>query len=243
MKSALLGVAAIIMIIVIVTGCGWGRVVDRPGFTEPNFTVEEFLAYIETHETTLTASDLADIDESIIEGFILYYSLSSERTVTLLYLKRNFDNYLLKVEENHYDVLIAPYLVREVKNVASTEEEYLDFIQRFFEEIGIEAHFLNVQRNGVRVYEYLSMDNIRMQLLFNFCQTNNTRRLRLRRSQSYSYSNHYYIEVNAGGLMTFGTTFYYSRSGKYLLYLDGNYQFESTEELLNIVRIFTTLED
>jgi len=244
MKNVLLSVMAIIMIAVIITGCGRGGVAQRPGFTEPNFTVEELYAYIENHDTTLRASDLDDVDDSIIEGFIMYYSLSTQRTQRIYDLWSAFKRYMEKVEGNHYDVLINPYLVRELKSVASTEEEYLDFIQRFFEELGIEAHFKDVLRNGVRVYEYRHEDDIRNQVLFNFCQTSNTRRLRIKRSETYSFSNHYYIEVHAGSFMTsFGTNFYYSRSGKYLLYLDGNYAFDTLEEYLNVIRIFTTLDD
>ena len=172
MKRALISVMLIIIIVFIIIGCGKGSVVEHSGFTEPNFTVEEFLAYIETHETSLKESDLVDVDDSIIEGFINYYSLSIERTWVLRDLKATFDDYIEKVINNDHHILLSVYRVRELMNVDSTKEEYLDFIQKFFNAIEVEATFQKVQNDGVRTYEYSPSHGTL--ILFNFCQSNNT---------------------------------------------------------------------
>jgi len=216
--------------------------VEMRGKTEPNFTREELFEYLETHETTLKASDLADIDYNAIEGFITYYSLSTERTVVLGDLRMYFENYMERLENNEHDILISPYLVRELRSERSTRAEYLGFIERFFHEIGIEAEFMRVQRNGIRVYEYRTSGGF---VSFNFCQTSNTQRLKLSSGITSTYGYDYTIEIADTSFMHVNSVnFFYSKSGKYMMYIDGvGDVFNSFDEFLNVIRTFTTMDD
>jgi hypothetical protein len=243
--------ACIILIIIATLGianCGrieeWQR---EQQFKEPNFTKEELLEYIETHETTLSPSDFADVDDDIIEGFITYHSLSIQREWVLSDLKRHYDNYLERLDNDNFYVIMSPYYVRKLRNEESTEEEYHDFIQRFFKEIEIEAEFLREQNDGIRVYAYRPAYG--EFVLFNFCQTNNTRKLVLHRARSPSHSHHYKIEIGGGGCSeVYSQPFYYSKNGKYLAFFEGNRAgfdslYEITESFINLVRIFSELDD
>jgi len=215
---------------------------DRNGsWSELNFTLEEFISFTGTDYTSLEPIYLADIDDEIIEGFIEYYSLSTARPWRLNNLRNDLDDYIERFNNNDPSILQSPYMVRELKNANSTEEEYLAFIRRFFSEIGIEAEFINQHWDGTREYEYKQEQRVKMQ--FNFIQTNNAWNLKI---YGPSVINNYYtIEISTGGFMTItNVPFYLSKSGKYLLYF-GSYGdgLESDEKFLEVLRTFTTMDD
>jgi len=216
---------------------------DEPKLIDPIFTINDFLEYLDTHDTSLSRSDFDYIEDNVIEGFILYYTLTLRRIRSIPCLREEFDYYIERLSNNENDVLITPYRVRELVVAESTRSEYLDFIQRFFEEIDIDAEFTQRSFRGVRSYEYsLSREN---RITFNFSQTSNIRNLKISRNDYFRTGSHYKIEISDTSFMTIvHVDIYLSRNGKYLMYLDGTGSvFSSFDEVLNIIRIFTTMED
>ena len=201
------------------------------------FTEESFLEYIEMHDTGLTEKDFKDAGV-VIEAFLDYIDSTIE-TVNPQELEESFRNYLDYLERMgdgvEEDIEMAPYLVRELQYVESTDEEYQDFITRYFQAIHIDAKFYTKKEDGVVAYEAAAEQIYR---LYCFCQTNKSQELRMELSHA-----HYMIVLQGReAFMYEWRDIFYSKSGKYLMYLSDQYGYPF-EERLHIIKAFCEMKD
>lgn len=187
----------------------------------------------------LTIEDFDGVD---IEDFISLYYISEETIEKCIvgdlvlsgFLKGYIDFAPLREREEQ----LAPYLVAELKYVESTAEEYQAFIDSYFAALQRDGKFIRQEQNGTDLYEVDEKNTT--SLFFNFCQTSKSKDLPLAPG---SLHNNYMIELNWEQDGIYNLDIYYSKSGKYLMYFEGNYVFESFEERLNIIKTFCELED
>ena len=201
-------------------------------------TKEEFIQLIKENNVGVTIIDFEGVS---IDDFILYYRITKEVSeqfvsgeFTLSQIVQSFKKNAPRIKQ---EMQRAPYLVRELVYVESTDEEYLAFIDRYFDALQLEAEFIQKHENGVlmyRVYEDRGFTN------FEFCQTAKSRDLPLSKGVNDREEN-YKIELQAGDMSHY-LNIYYSKSGKYLMYADGRSDY-SYEEWLNLYKTFCELDD
>jgi hypothetical protein len=218
---------------------------------EPLLSKEEFLKLIEEYDVGVTARDFDEVD---IDDFVLKYEITQQLFDELnsgsssLTFGRLLEWYVRDLPRWEREKALAPFLVRELQYVKSTEEEYLDFIDRYFEALGMDGRFYRQENNGILVYAVKQGEATR---LFNFCQTSESRQLKLSRGEK-DREDHYVIYIPTSQfLVGFYDDFYYSQNAKYLMYLSGfdfSYNEDDSEddifyERLHLIQTFTELDD
>ena len=208
---------------------------------EKLLTKDEFIQLIKENDVGVTIENFNGVD---INDFIFKYNINKELFEEISEDVNFTLGYLLEmyIEDLPYwqkEQQLAPYLVQELKYVESTYEEYMDFISRYFKAIGQSAEQIRTEDNGVLVYSYEIKNS--GYFLYGFCQTSKSKKLPISRGEKDKDKN-YTIKLYSGD-ESYYKNIYYSKSGKYLMYYDGNGKIESYEEALNVIRTFCELED
>ena len=205
---------------------------------EKLLTKEEFKQLIQEYDlgVTVKSFDRVNLDE-----FIAHYYISKEVFDKYIYgnyslsrtLERYIENAPLREEKKRMD----PYLVRELKYIESTDNEYKEFIDKYFEALQVNAEKYK-EENGVEIYELNIEGN--GTTYFRFCQTSKSKKLELSKGEKDDEEN--YMIKQYSGDMNYYLDIYYSKSGKYLMYFDGNARY-NFEERLYLIQTFCELED
>ena len=208
---------------------------------EKLLTKDEFIQLIKENDVGVTIESFNGVD---INDFIFKYNINKELFEEISEDVNFTLGYLLEmyIEDLPYwqkEQQLAPYLVQELKYVESTYEEYMDFISRYFKATGQPAAQIRIEDNGVLLYGYEIEGS--GYFLYGFCQTSKSKKLPISRGEKDKDKN-YTIKLYSGD-ESYYKNIYYSKSGKYLMYYDGNGKIESYEEALNVIRTFCELED
>ena len=205
-------------------------------------TKEEFVQLMEEYDVGVTIRDFEGID---IEDFIFKYRITEEYFDEFISmgpakgaLRQLIEWYIEELPSWEREKQLAPYLVRELKYVDSTEEEYKDFIDRYFSALQMDAEFLRKEADVVDVY-VVEVDN--KLLLFKFCQTIKSKGLPISRGE-FDKNENYSIHERFTGETSCYENIHYSKSSKYLMYLGGNAEC-GFEEYLNQIKTFCELDD
>jgi len=202
-------------------------------------TKEEFVQLLEKYDLGVTIKDFDGLD---IDDFILKYEVTqefldeviSDNSTISWFLGR----YIEDMPEWEQQKKINPYLVRALKYADSVDEEYEEFIDRYFKALQIEAEFMYKDEDGVNIYMIRKNGE---RLFWGFCQTSKSEKLvlpdiNLRLNETYK------IELKDGTDEIHSADIYYSKNNKYLMYLDGEIG-SDFDEYLNLVKTFCELED
>ena len=207
---------------------------------EKLLTKDEFIQLIKENDVGVTIENFNGVD---IDEFIAHYQISTQifnKFITGDFILSGIlEGFIELTPHWQKEQQLAPYLVQELKYVESTYEEYMDFISRYFKAIGQSAEQIRTEDNGVLVYSYEIKNS--GYFLYGFCQTSKSKKLPISRGEKDKDKN-YTIKLYSGD-ESYYKNIYYSKSGKYLMYYDGNGKIESYEEALNVIRTFCELED
>ena len=216
------------------------KIQDNELIEEQLLTKEEFIQLIQEYDVGVTIQDFNKVN---LDEFIAHYYISKEvfnKFISGNYsLSRNLERYIENAPRRDREALLYSYLVQELEYVNSTDEKYLDFISRYFNAIGQDANQIRTEDNGVLVYGYEIEGS--GYFLYGFCQTSKSKKLPISTGEKDKDKN-YTIKLYSGD-ESYYTNIYYSKSGKYLMYLDGNGKFESYEAALDVIRTFCEMED
>ena len=205
---------------------------------EKLLTKEEFIQLIKENDVDVTVQSFDGVD---MDEFIAYYYISKEVFDEFISggfnLRRNLEGYIENAPLREEKKRMDPYLVRELKYIESTDNEYKEFIDKYFEALQVNAEKYK-EENGVEIYELNIEGN--GTTYFRFCRTSKSKKLELSKGEKDDEEN--YMIIQYSGDMNYYLDIYYSKSGKYLMYFDGNAGY-SFEERLNIIRTFCELED
>ena len=146
----------IVIIILLLTACNntSGKdITNEQGeniMEEKLLTKEEFIQLIEENDVGVTIEDFNNVD---IDDFIAHYHISMETFNKFIsgdfILSGILEGYIELAPHWQKEQQLAPYLVQELKYVDSTDEEYMDFISRYFKAIGQNAEQIEMEDNGV----------------------------------------------------------------------------------------------
>ena len=207
---------------------------------EKLLTKDEFIQLIKENDVGVTIENFNGVD---IDEFIAHYQISTQifnKFITGDFILSGIlEGFIELTPHWQKEQQLAPYLVQELKYVESTYEEYMDFISRYFKATGQPAAQIRIEDNGVLLYGYEIEGS--GYFLYGFCQTSKSKKLPISRGEKDKDKN-YTIKLYSGD-ESYYKNIYYSKSGKYLMYYDGNGKIESYEEALNVIRTFCELED
>jgi len=205
-------------------------------------TKEEFIKLIGEKEYGVSLQDFDTVD---ICDFIFKYKITQEYMEELilvdssLTLTRLLEWYIEDMPNWEKKKQMAPYLVRELKYVDSTDEEYEDFIDSYFKELQLNSGDMIIVEGDVLTYRFETSKG--KWLSFNFCQTSKSKKLPISKGEKNDAEN-YTIRIPVDKHMSYYRDIHYSKSGKYLMFLDGNSEYGFGERL-NLIKTFCELED
>ena len=236
----------IVLILLLLTACNntsGPDITNEQGeniMEEKLLTKDEFIQLIKENDVGVTIENFNGVD---IDEFIAHYQISTQifnKFITGDFILSGIlEGFIELTPHWQKEQQLAPYLVQELKYVESTYEEYMDFISRYFKATGQPAAQIRIEDNGVLLYGYEIEGS--GYFLYGFCQTSKSKKLTISRGEKDKDKN-YTIKLYSGD-ESYYKNIYYSKSGKYLMYYDGNGEYSSYEEALNVIRTFCEMED
>ena len=201
-------------------------------------TKDEFIRLIEEYDVGVTIKDFEGVD---VEEFIAYYFITKGVFDDFISgnagLKQTLEDYINNTQRREEDKQKIPYLVRKLEYIDSTDEEYNQFIERYFEMLQMDAQFKGTDVSVIDVYKVAYNDEYQ-EIDFSFCQTSKSKELPILLVNNKNYM----IDVFTGAETTYFADIFYSKSAKYLMYLGGNAKYDF-DEYINIVKTFCEMDD